>query len=218
MSVGLLQFHLSSDLNLTSKTFLFSPPAGLGCCLPSHGVLPCLPPSQHPHIVNISLLFFFGCFIKFPIDSFCLSHFPEFIPRQVRTILLLKGKSRRSLCGVWDVVARAGLGWNLFLEQISPLPGDGWRDAPCRQCWGREEAAAASRPLVNFYCVVIYDITHLITLFFKAWIVLLEAKLCRGTLMQKAFLSVIQTIAERAVCSFELLPKYGFLPPPSAQS
>lgn len=25
MSLGLLQFHLSSDLNLTSKTFLFSP-------------------------------------------------------------------------------------------------------------------------------------------------------------------------------------------------
>lgn len=49
-----------------------------------------------------------------------------------------------------NVVARAGLGWNLFLEQISPLPGDGWRDAPCRQRWGREEAAAASHLFVHF--------------------------------------------------------------------
>lgn len=68
---------------------------------------------------------------------FCLSHFPEFIPRQVGTILLFKEKSRGRLRGVWDVVARAGLGRNLFLEQISPLPGDGWRDAPRRQRWGR---------------------------------------------------------------------------------
>ncbi|NWY45746.1 TM260 protein, partial [Sylvia atricapilla] len=83
---------------------------------------------------------------------FCtvFSHFPEFIPRQVGTVLLLKEKSRGSLCGVWDVAARAGLGWNLFLEQISPLPGDGWRDALRRQCWGRGEAAAASRLFVHF--------------------------------------------------------------------
>lgn len=52
-----------------------------------------------------------------------------------------------SLCGVWDVVARVGLGWNLFLEQISPLPGDGWWDA---MRWGRGEAAATSRLFVNF--------------------------------------------------------------------
>lgn len=49
-----------------------------------------------------------------------------------------------------NVVARAGLGWNLFLEQISPLPGDGWQDASCRQRWGREEAAAASHLFVHF--------------------------------------------------------------------
>lgn len=63
---------------------------------------------------------------------------------------MLNEKSRGCLCGVWDVVARAGLGWNLFLEQISPLPGDGWQDAPHRQRWGREEAAAASCLFSNF--------------------------------------------------------------------
>lgn len=64
MSLGLLQFHLSSDLNLTSKTSLFSSPAGQRCCLPSCGVLPCLPPSQQPHTANLSLLFLLLIFLK----------------------------------------------------------------------------------------------------------------------------------------------------------
>lgn len=157
MSVGLLQFHLSSDLNLTSKTFLFSPPARAGFLFTlarGFAVPPSLPASPYGKSLP-SILFFF---INFPIDSFCSSRFPEFIPRRVGTILLLREKSRGSLRGVWDVVARAGLGWNLFLGQLSPLPGDGWRD--------REEAAAASQSVCYIYCAIIYDITHLIKLFF----------------------------------------------------
>lgn len=111
-------------------------------------VPPSLPTSPYRESLPF-ILFYFFFLINFPIDSFCLSNFPEFIPRQVGTVLLLKEKSLGSLCGVWDVVARAGLGWNLFLEQISPLPGDVWRDAPRRQRWGREAAAAASRLFVH---------------------------------------------------------------------
>lgn len=127
MSVGLLQFHLSSDLNLTSKTFLFNLPAGQGCCLPSQGFLWA---SQHPRTVNLSPFFPHWLFLF-------KKHFLSlFLGRSGQFLCCLRKESwyLLRLGGVWDVTACARSGSNLFLKQISSLPGNYWQATLYRHC------------------------------------------------------------------------------------
>lgn len=68
--------------------------------------------------------------------------------------------------------------------------------------------------------IVLYCVILLISLHYFFKLGLCFCKLCQSALMQKALSSVIQTIAQRAVYSFELVLKYVwfFLFSPSAQS
>lgn len=150
MSLGLLRFHLSSDLNLTSKTFSFLPTSRAALLFTLAGFF-----SVPPSTVNISFFFFFP-----PLPLTLLLFFRL---RSVSQVYSLSDKDnflyRRfppRPGGVWDVTARAGLGWNWFLGQIPPLPGDGWRDAP-RSRW-----AAKPRHLLCLFILLYYSFIFLL--------------------------------------------------------